>query len=296
MSHRSTPPAAPPWPLLCPVCGLELVLSTRKNGRTAGLLCEEGHRYDAARQGHVSLLSGKGSRFQEDTPDMVASRERWLGTGHYAPLTAALSELAVAHAPRTEVMLLDTGSGTGHYTGAVLDALEATGRAPRAIDMDLSRAGAQRAARDPRVLSLVWDTWTLWPVAARSVDVLLDVFAPRNPAEFARVVRPGGVALVAIPQPGHLAELEDAAGLLSIDERKEDRLAEAFASGWEEAERIEVNSTIEVDLESAADLAHMGPAGHHHSRTEILERMRTGPARRTVSTRCVVQAYRRLAR
>lgn len=287
------------WPLLCPVCGLDLDLRTRPDGRPSGLECAEGHRYDAARQGHVSLLGGKGSPFQEDTASMVAARERWLETGHYAPLAAALSELAARHAPtgesqdRGQVMLADTGAGTGYYSRAVLDSLQALGHTPRAIDMDLSRAGAQRAAKDPRILSLVWDTWKLWPVASGGIDVLLDVFAPRNPAEFLRVVRPGGVALVATPLAGHLAELEDAAGLLGIDERKEERLAEVFASGWEAAERVEVVSSIEVDREAAADLAHMGPAGHHHSREQMLERMLAGPERRSVSTRFVVHAYRR---
>lgn len=294
MSHRSTAPTTPKWPLICPVCGLDLQLSTRADGRPAALFCEEGHRYDAARQGHVSLLGGKGSPFKEDTPEMVASRERWLATGNYAPLASALAGLALQHVQGRRVLLADTGSGTGYYSHAVLDALEQAGHWPRAVDMDLSRAGAQRAARDPRVMSLIWDTWKLWPVASDSVDVLLDVFAPRNPPEFARVVRPGGVALIAIPQPGHLAQLEDAAGLLGIDERKEDRLAEAFGAGWEEVERIEVASDLAVGREAAADLAHMGPAGHHHTREQLLERMHAGPEQRTVSSRFVVHAYRRL--
>jgi 23S rRNA (guanine745-N1)-methyltransferase len=45
------------------------------------------------------------------------------------------------------------------------------------------------------------------PLADACADLMLDIFAPRNGAEFHRVLRPGGALLVVTPHPDHLAEL-----------------------------------------------------------------------------------------
>ncbi|MDR2255775.1 MAG: SAM-dependent methyltransferase [Arthrobacter sp.] len=283
---------APAWPLRCPQCSEPARLERRPNGRPAALLCHEGHRYDAAKQGHINLLTGRPSKFLEDTPAMIASREAWLETGAYAPLALALGELALRHTAATDPLVVDTGAGTGWYTRRVLDALTDAGRTPHAVDLDLSRAGAQRAARDPRVLSLVWDTWRPWPLTTGSASLLLDVFAPRNAAEFARVLRPGGVALVAVPLPGHLAQLRDDAGLLGIDEAKEERLAATLAADFDELETLDVDEWMHLTPQAAALVAHMGPAGHHRGLEQILEQLgRAGDRDVRLSVR--VHAYRR---
>lgn len=284
--------SASAWPLLCPQCGEPARLELRPTGRPAGLRCANGHRYDAAKQGHINLLTGKPSKFLEDTPAMIASREAWLESGAYSPISAALGELAVRLNDDASPLLVDTGSGTGWYTRAVLDALSAAGRDPRAVDLDLSRAGAQRAARDPRVLSFVWDTWRHWPLAEASASVLLDVFAPRNPPEFARVLRPGGLALVVVPLPGHLAQLREDAGLLGIDGDKEERLAAHLEADFEELESVDVNAWMRLEPHAAALVAHMGPAGHHRALADILAELETsGPRDVQLSVR--VHAYRR---
>src|SRR6202044_3128376 len=63
------------------------------------------------------------------------------------------------------------------------------------------------------------------PVADGAAAVVLDVFAPRNGAELRRVLHPAGRLLVVTPSPGHLAELAGPLGLLSVDPRKDERLA-----------------------------------------------------------------------
>lgn len=280
------------WPLLCPQCGEPSAVELRPTGRPAALACTAGHRYDAAKQGHINLLTGKASKFLEDTPAMIASREAWLETGAYAPVAQALGELAVRLNDDEAPLLVDTGSGTGWYTRAVLDALTVAGRSPRAVDLDLSRAGAQRAARDPRVLSFVWDTWRDWPLADGSASLLLDVFAPRNPGEFARVLRPGGLALVVVPLPGHLAQLRADAGLLGIDEAKEERLAAHLEAAFEEVDAVDVNAWMRLSPREAAWVAHMGPAGHHRGHAEILAELESAGARE-VQLSVRVHAYRR---
>jgi 23S rRNA (guanine745-N1)-methyltransferase len=282
--------------LICPVCGAELTLTRRPDGKPGALSCADGHRFDAAKQGYLNLLTGRPSKHLEDTKDMVASRERWLDGGHYAPIADALAGAArhLLQPPSsgigpTPVRIVDTGSGTGYYTRHVLDAMQ---RPATAVDLDLSRAGAQRAARDPRVLSLVWDTWKDWPLAADSADLLLDVFAPRNLHEFARVLRPGGVALVAVPLPAHLQQLRSA-GLLGMDEHKEERLAEAFGTDFAEVHSVDVQRRLPVSVEQATDLIHMGPAGHHSAWHVIHDSLAQNPVHEvTIAVR--IHCYRRL--
>lgn len=272
------------WPeLICPVCAGLLHLARRPDGRPASLSCEEGHRFDAAKQGHLNLLTGRGSKHAEDTKGMVASRERWLESGHYSPIAAALGRAVARHGrpassgmdaeDQVPLRMVDTGAGTGYYTRNVLNSWDGPATA---VDLDLSKAAAQRAARDPRVLSLVWDTWKDWPLSAGSADVLLDVFAPRNLPEFARVLRPGGLAVVVVPAPQHLRQLRTF-GLLGIDEHKEERLATAFSTDFDEIDVEDVESRIDLTPDSAADLIHMGPAGHHSSWETIREGLLRDP-------------------
>src|SRR5919206_373512 len=110
-------------------------------------------------------------------------------------------------------------------TAGVLD------RAPDAVGvvLDASRYAARRAARaHPRAMAVVADSWARWPVRDAALDRVLVVFAPRNGAETARVLRPGGRLVVVTPAADHLAELVGPLGLLTVDPAKADRLTAAL--------------------------------------------------------------------
>jgi 23S rRNA (guanine745-N1)-methyltransferase len=61
-------------------------------------------------------------------------------------------------------------------------------------------------------------------VASAWADLLINIFAPRNPGEFRRVVRPLGHLLVVIPAMDHLRELGTIVPLLPVAPNKEDTL------------------------------------------------------------------------
>ena len=112
MTARQTPDgltAALPL-LACPHCSA--ALGPTEPG-TVG--CGNGHRFDIARQGYVSLLSSRARTDTADTADMVAARMAFLGAGHYRPIAAAVAELS-GQGPALEI-----GAGTGYYLAAVLD-------------------------------------------------------------------------------------------------------------------------------------------------------------------------------
>ncbi|GAA1143966.1 methyltransferase domain-containing protein [Nesterenkonia lutea] len=239
-----------------------------------GLACAEGHRFDAARQGYVNLLSGRGTRFIADSAPMIMARERVQEAGIFAPLSAHLrgpvldrlpAPLAVD--PDQSPLILDCGAGTGHYLHQLLDAAPTA----RGIAVDLSTPGLKRAARHRRTLALTWDLWQPLPLRDHSADLLLDVFAPRNVNEYARVLRPGGLAAVVTPRPGHLTELREA-GLLGMRSEKLNQLLDQIAPALGSPESIDrITSDVTVNPELAADLVFMGPAGHHRRREELCE-------------------------
>ncbi|MCU0152571.1 hypothetical protein N8H10_07185 [Curtobacterium flaccumfaciens pv. poinsettiae] len=122
--------------LACPVCAEPL---GRVDGGQVG--CPNGHRFDEAKQGHLTLLPAKRRALTADTPEMVDARLRFLGRGHYAPVERALAAIvADATAPG---IVLDVGSGPGTYLAHALRA--ADGRL--GVALDLSAVAIRRAAR-----------------------------------------------------------------------------------------------------------------------------------------------------
>ncbi|RMB59748.1 putative RNA methyltransferase [Tessaracoccus antarcticus] len=261
---------AAPW-LLCPVCGHSLVLADRT------LHCADHHSFDVARQGYVNLL-GRAAPANADTADMVAARDRFLSAGHYAPITAAvLAALPMAN------RLLEVGAGTGHHLAEVLDRLaDAVG-----VAADVSVPACRRAAKaHPRMASVVADTWSGLPLADNSVDAVLCIFAPRNPAEFARVLRPGGRAVVVMPAPDHLRELRRTHGLLGVGDDKLERLAASSHGHLEHVASTDVAYDAALTGAEVADLIGMGPNAFHSRRPG--GDADTPPATVRVSVTCAV--------
>ncbi|MBG6226049.1 23S rRNA (guanine745-N1)-methyltransferase [Arthrobacter sp. CAN_A2] len=246
-------PALPQHLLTCPVCALAL----QDVGRT--LACERGHRFDAACQGYVNLLTGRGSPFEGDTSGMVEAREAFLDSGHYEPLRRSVVAAALRDAEAPAVAL-DAGAGTGYY----LEALAAAVPGLFPVALDLSKIALRRAARRlPGGVSIVWDVWRPLPLADASVGVLLNVFAPRNPGEFVRVLAPGGRLVVVTPRPGHLAGLEEVGPLLSVPAQKADDVLAAFAGALVETGREDLDYTMSLPRDLARSALVMGPAARH---------------------------------
>lgn len=222
----------------------------------SGLACPAGHRFDAARQGYVHLAV-RPIRHPGDTADMVAARGRVQAAGLFDPLTAALADAVRA----TPGVVLDLGAGTGHHLAGVLDRI---GGRSVGIALDTSKYALRRAARaHPLAMAIAADATDRLPIADGAVDAVLIAFAPRAADELARVVRPGGVVVVATPTADHLAELREPLGMLAVGEGKEGALTAALAPAFGRLDVRRVREVIEVDRATAADLALMGPAGFH---------------------------------
>ncbi|GAA0317452.1 methyltransferase domain-containing protein [Actinoallomurus spadix] len=239
--------------LQCPLCAGDLAVA----GTT--LRCSAGHAFDIARQGYANLLTGRANLGTADTLEMVAARADFLGGGHFAPLSELIAERAAA-LDQGEGCVLDAGAGTGHYLAAVLDRLP--GRP--GVALDISKHALRRAARaHSRIGALAWDVWRPLPVRTGAVSVLIDVFAPRSGAEFHRVLRPGGALIVVTPAAHHLGELVGRLGLISVDERKADRVAESVGERFALAGAWSLEVPLSLTRSEVLSLVGMGPSARH---------------------------------
>jgi 23S rRNA (guanine745-N1)-methyltransferase len=268
--------------LRCPVEGGELRIEARS------LRCAAGHAFDLARQGYVNLAGGRDPGTGDDAA-MVAAREDVLGSGRFAAITASLSRRVAEDVPE-EGAVVDLGAGTGHHLAAVLDALP--GRVGVAID--LSKHAARRAARrHPRIGAVVADVWRDLPLGTGVAGAVLCVFAPRNAAEIARVLRRDGVLTVVTPLPHHLAELVRPLGLLEVDPDKQERLAVSLGAHLAPRGTVErVETSWRLDRAQAAAIAGMGPSADHLTPEELARRVATLPDEVTVTAAVELRTFR----
>ena len=262
--------------LRCPVCagGLE-------EGEGV-LCCGEGHSFDIARQGYVNLVPGPG-----DSAEMVEARDAFLAAGHFARLSAGVAE--EAKGTDAEGAIVDIGAGTGHHLARVLDAMQER----IGLALDSSAPALRRAARShPRALSVGADAWKPLPLKDGIAAVILSVFAPRNAAEMARVLAPGGALLAVTPTTRHLFELVGPLGLLSVPEDKADRLDEQLGAHFTLDERHSVEHAMFLNREEAAQLVRMGPSAWHVDEQTVDERLASLPDPLTVTASVTVSRYR----
>lgn len=238
--------------LRCPVCTSPVAVAG------GSLRCRQGHSFDIARQGYVNLLTRRPRGANADTADMVAARDRLLTGGHFAPLADRLAAVASQIAPPA-ARVAEAGAGTGYYLRRVIDRLPGS----RGLGTDLSPYACRRIARVARVGAVVADTWAGLPVRDEALDLIMVVFAPRNPAAFARMLRPGGRLLIASAADDHLAEVRDGLGMIDVRPGKAETLRESLRE-WFDVEHHEgVRAPMVLDPPALTDLVLMGPTAHH---------------------------------
>jgi 23S rRNA (guanine745-N1)-methyltransferase len=93
--------------------------------------------------------------------------------------------------------------------------------------------------------------------------LILNVFAPRNAAEYRRALRPDGALLVVTPAADHLGELVAALGLLRVDPDKAERVAASLGAAFQPGETVVRRRTLALRHDEARTLVTMGPSAWH---------------------------------
>jgi SAM-dependent methyltransferase len=302
--------------LICPDCRAPL----SRNG--AAFRCASGHSFDVAREGYVNLMR---TRSTGDSGEMLRARRAFLDRGHYAPLADAVCEVAgahlrdhgdaaalprerddaAAHLPEQDdgallrergddaaLDVLDAGCGEGYYLGRLQAWLGAHAGAPRPQlwGLDSSKDAIRMAAkRHHEARFVVADSKDMVPFADRSLAALTVIFAPRNAAEFARVLAPGGLLLIVVPSPRHLAELRVEFDLLGMEEHKLRHVRDGLAGLFEGLATRTVEYPLDLTADDMALLLTMTPS-HRHDPEQRLAKLRPDARYRTTASFTLVEA------
>lgn len=264
--------------LRCPVC-----FSALTPQEPLAVACTAGHSFDVNKRGFITLLRSQG--LIGDSAAMLDARHAFLGAGWYSPLRESVTRLVSAAVPDR---IVDVGCGTGYYLGGVLEQLPTA----RALAVDISPTAVARTVRNlERTDGLVANVWSPLPIADGAADVILNVFAPRNAAEFARVLQPDGLLVVVIPQPSHLRELRAAGLALGVQDDKAAVLISGLAEHFAVQSRQQLSAEVWLTASEIASLVGMGPSAHHQTAASDLN---DPSERQPVTTAFEVFGFRRL--
>lgn len=262
------------------------------------LVSESGHSYDVARQGYVTLAGGAGLRYSGDDAQMIADRETFLSGGHFAPFVEAVTEHVqdvvdqAGLSDDAQPVVCEIGAGTGYYLSHTLDSVAGS----RGIGIDVSVHAAKRLAKcHPRVGAVIADAWARLPIADNSADAITVIFAPRNAAEFARILKPKGQVIVLTADTGHLAELREPLGIIDVEAGKVDRMIEQAAGHLKpvgESDLVEFEMLL--DQKSIASQIGMSPSARHIKPEALAERIAALPEQMKVTARAKITRLERI--
>jgi 23S rRNA (guanine745-N1)-methyltransferase len=191
--------------LACPLDGTSLHCTG------SAWACASGHSFDISSLGYTNLLpvQHKRSRDPGDSKEMVAARRRFLTAGFYQPIAAAVSRAVLAGLPAdASIGCLDAGCGEGYYLRQLAAAV-GNGQTLALLGLDISKWAVLSAAKQDRQPSWVVGSNANLPVLPGTLDRVLCMFGFPVYAEFARVLKPGGLLVQVDAGPDHLRELRE---------------------------------------------------------------------------------------
>ncbi len=189
----------------CPVCGASF------HKVENSLLCNGArcHCFDFSSCGYVNLATSAQSN-GGDSKEAVRARSAFLRSGYYRQAADAIAETVAAYVPANGTVI-DAGCGEGYYAETV------AAHGFRVVGFDLSKAACERAAKQVKANQTlrfrpkfaVAGVFSL-PLQDACADAVINVFAPCAETEYARILKPGGILLVAGAGEKHLLGLKKA--------------------------------------------------------------------------------------
>lgn len=244
--------------LLCPACGTALDWNAKE------CRCANGHTFDLAKEGYANLLLSHQRRSSHpgDDDKMIQARRRFFDSGAFNPLSNLINKTIQTLHSKTHTLtqpvfsLLDCGCGEGHSLGALSESHDG-----QFFGVDVSKEAVRCAAkRYKKTKWIVANGMRKLPFADRSLDAILSVLAPRNPEEFARILKPDGALILGVPGPNHLIELRSRLAANAGDfEEKADEAAAKCAPYFTETHRDILSYKQTLNATQIADLIQMTP-------------------------------------
>jgi 23S rRNA (guanine745-N1)-methyltransferase len=170
----------------CPECGRELVPSP------GVLVCSSGHRFELGRRGYAALVIGRSALVRSDPAAVLDAVDARWSSGELAGVADAVSAELPSSSSSSPLRVLDCGGDVGHLLAAV----HTRGSGLEAVYVSSSPSAVVRAMARTGAMGLLADPSRRWPVRDGVADVVLCAYADHRPAEFHRVLKPGGIAVL----------------------------------------------------------------------------------------------------
>lgn len=261
-------------PLICTVRGCQAPLEREPKA----LACPHGHRFDVARRGQINLLQPQDRRALDagDRAEVVAARQRLAAAGHDHTLIEAIARVlgsAWGQGPGSR-RVLDIGCGEGSILRALNGAFPGT---LETWGVDLSAPAIDAAAKaSPATGWVVANADRLLPLADASCDAVLSITARLLPEESRRVLRDGGLLLVAVAGRDDLIELRQEILGQATERDRVERTVDLFGASFELVEHLEVRRPFAASPELLRDLAAVSYRAGRSQREQRLAALETG--------------------
>ena len=185
--------------LICPICKTKLILKNKT------YTCDNNHCYDLSKKGYENLLLSQSNqgKIHGDDKLMTQSRRDFLNSGHYEKLKDIICKKT---SPFNKIV--DVGCGEGYYTCSICEFHK---NKASVVGIDISKdiiSASSSRSKDKNVVFAVANCKSI-PIADRSCDCIVSVFAPVNPPEFNRILNDSGVIIRVTPGVDHLFELKE---------------------------------------------------------------------------------------
>lgn len=244
---------------ICPVCSGKLEISGKS------YICPNRHTFDMAKSGYVNLLPTNNSGgVHGDNKLMLRARREFLEKGYYKPLCDAVCKVVSKYCCQNSV-ILDAGCGEGYYTTAVKANFDESNIAVEMYGIDISKDAVDMAAKRKSGVNFAAASVFHIPVMTNSCDLLLTMFAPYCGEEYGRVMKNGGIMVMAIPAENHLWEMKSKI----YDTPYKNEVKDYALDGFEFLGAEKVNFTMKISENSdIISLFSMTPYYYRTGKTE----------------------------
>lgn len=249
--------------LICPLCKSRLVKEVHC------YKCTNNHTYDIAKEGYTNLLliNQKSSLDPGDDKSMVDSRRAFLDQGFYHSTVESIAHVILARTASNgasqdavKLRILDSGCGEGYYLDALRRLLSVKVPELETYGFDISKYAIQLASKKYRestffVSNINYD----FPFADTSFDFVLNIFSPRNSAEFFRILKADGRLIVVYPAVNHINRLRSVLKYgITYEEKTSDILAN-LSQCFDLEQTLKVEHTVDLSAKDVNNLAKMSP-------------------------------------
>lgn len=239
----------------CPLCHTTLTHQVRS------YVCDNQHQFDIAKEGYVNLMPVQHKRSKDpgDNKAMTQARRRFLNGSHYDAMRDRVATLCAEHLAGACNQVLDLGCGEGYYTTHIANTLQSRDNNATIYGLDISKVAIRYAAKRYHHCHFSVASSQRLPFSEHSLDAVVRIYAPSNPKEILRCIRPGGFLLTVTPAARHLFEYKECI----YDTVKLHDEAPESLDGFTLEHSEKVNYTMALPGSDAFDLLQMTPFYWH---------------------------------